>query len=364
MTAAYEVGSSIASAQRSSEASFTIAQPIAKNAFGRSTRLLDKIVGLEVDVARHQIVEAYEDYLATVLIAYHTWNEDYENLQIGRSSYQENKKLLDNMEERRKQKIALPIDVNKITVQVLAKQETLVELEKQYQDSFNVVRRMTRSAGSEELVPEPPAAQALSPDGFEAAFARFKEESRTFDILRKLEERSSLAVARDADDLLPSINLLVGYEVSGEDYDVRRADDLLYAGISLVWPFLDQVQRAEYEVSKISADKTKLNTTNTYFRLYTQLANLYLQIERELKLRELADEKMTLARSIVKDEGENYAFGKATLNDLIQAVNVLDNNRFSKILHDARHAKLMVEWLRLTDQLISRSEIRGLDRRE
>ena len=63
--------------------------------------------------------------------------------------------------------------------------------------------------------------------------------------------------------------------------------------------------------------------------------------------------------AIVKDETENYSFGKVTLNDYIQAVNVLDSNRFNKVLHESRHRKLLIEWLRLMDQLVSRKEIQG-----
>ncbi len=352
----YGVGSSIASSNRSSSASVTIAQPILENAFGRSTRLLSKIVGLEVDVARHQVTEAYEDYLAAVLGAYHAWYEAYENLKIGRSSYNENKKLLDNMEERQKQKIALSIDVNKVKIQVLAKKEKLVELEEAYENVLNVVKQMVRQETGAELIPQAPAADPFT-DDFETAFRRFNEESRTFDILRKLEKKSGLEVSRDADDLLPSIELQVGYEVSGAEYDIRRREDLLFAAVSVAWPFPDQVERAEYEVSKILSDKARLTTTNTYFRLYTQLVNLYLQIEREEKLKALAEEKTGLARSVLEDETENYSFGKVSLNDYIQAVNALDTNRFSKVLHDARFALLVIEWRRLTDRLISKKEI-------
>ncbi len=352
----YGVGSSIGSSNRSSGASVTIAQPILENAFGRSTRLLSKIVGLEVDVARYQVTEAYEDYLAAVLGAYHAWYEAHENLKIGESSYRENKKLLDNMEERRQQKIALPIDVNKVKIQVLAKKETLVGLEEAYESSLNVIKQIIRDDGTVRLVPAAPVTAPLDED-FETAFRRFHEESRTFDILKKLEEKSRLQVSRDADDLLPSIELQAGYEVSGAEYDIRRRDDLVFAAVSIAWPFPDQLERAEYEVSKLLADKAKLSTTNTYFRLYAQLVNLYLQIAREEKLKTIAAEKIELASAVLKDETENYSFGKVTLNDYIQAVNTLDTNRFSKVLHDTRHALLLIEWRRLTDRLITKKEI-------
>ena len=358
----YEAGASLGSARESGELSFSIAQPIAENAFGRSTRLLDKIVGLEVEVARHQITEAYEDYLATVMLAYYDWYADYENYQISRRSYEENLKLLDNMNERANQKIALPIDVNKVKLQVLSRQERMIEFEERYRNSTNVIARMIRRTDDFDFMPARPPVAADLPGEFKQRFQTFHDDSRTFSILNKLENLSSLEVAREADDLLPSINLIAGYTVSGDDYGIDNEDNFVYAGIELEWPFGDQVDKAEYEVSQIADDRQKLITTNTYYRIYTQLQNLDLQIEREKNLGKIADERITLAVSILEDETENYSFGKVTLNDYIQAFNDLDSNRFNKIERDVTYRKLVVEWLRLTDQLVTPAGVARQDR--
>lgn len=357
---AYNVGASIASAEKASKLSFNVSQPIARNAFGRSTKLLDKIVGLEMDVARHQIVEAYEDYLAAITAVYYNWYEDYENLHIGQSSYTENLKLLDNIRKRQAQNIALPIDVNKVELQVLAKKENVFELEEKLKTSLHVIQAIIRHEGNEQLVPVEPVAPVSLTESFDQLFDLFSKNSRTFQILKKLEEKSSLQVARDADDLFPSINLIAGYELQGEDYNMENSDDVLFAGVEFKYPFGNQVEKAEHEVSKVLVDKSKLETQNTYYRLYAQLIGLYLQIDRESKLIKIADEKIALARAIVKDETENYSFGKVTLNDYIQAVNVLDSNRFNKVFHESLHKKLLIEWLRLMDQLVSRKDIQRL----
>ena len=123
------------------------------------------------------------------------------------------------------------------------------------------------------------------------------------------------------------------------------------------WPIGHQVDRAEYEISRILQRRTQLSTTNTYYQLYTQLRNLHLQLEREKKLIEIARERIDLAESVLKDEAENYSFGKVTLNDYIQAVNALDTTRFNKISHEALYKKLIVEWLRLLDRLVQFRDI-------
>ncbi len=353
----YEAGSSIGSSSNSSNFSFSIAQPIAENAFGYSTRLLDKIIGLEIDIAKHQIVEAYEDYLAAVMTVYYTWYEDYNNLIIARSSYEQNLKLLDNIEERQNENIALPVDVNKVKLQLSSKKEKLIKLEEQYKNTLNIVKQIIRYVNGKTIIPEEPFKYTSLEESFEYKFEKFTKESRTFKILRKLEEKSSLEVARDANDLLPSIDFLVGYKVAGEKYRIEDEDNMLFAGVSIEWPFPGQVEKAEYEISRIEDKKTGLSTKNTYHKLWSQLSNLYLEIEKKEQLIKIANEKIELANGILKDEAENYSFGKITLNDYIQAVNDLDTARFSKISHDAAYKKLLVEWLRLTDKLVERKNI-------
>jgi outer membrane protein TolC len=363
----YETGASLTSDNLSSKATFLLSQPIAKNAFGHSTRLLDKIVGLEVDVARYQVVEAYEDYLALVLTAYYNWVEDYKNLAIGKKSYQSNLELLDDIYQRKEEKIAKSIDVNKVKLQVMSKEERLIELEEQYQKSLNIIKRIIRYKKDTPLVPaSSEGIDSLAAD-FEALFEQFHENSRTFKILEKLENASGLKVARDANDLLPSINLLIGYEVGGNKYAMEDDDNFLYAGMQIDWPFGHQVQRAEYEIAKILERRAKLITTNTYYDLHTQLRNLYLQLEREKKLIKIIEQRIELAEAVLEAEAKNYSFGQVSLNDYIQAVNALDANRFNQVLHQALYQKLMVEWFRLTDQLVRykdiESQIKKLDKK-
>ena len=362
LTAEYTSTPSSTSTVNSSEFAFTVSQPIAENAFGKATRLKDKIVGVEIDVARHQIIEAYEDYLAAIITGYYDWHEAYENLRIGESSYAENLKLMDNIKERQKSSIALDIDVNKINLQVLAKKETLIGLEEKYQNALNFIKEAIRHSTDEVIVPQEPDVYENLNVSFESDYEKFKGESRTHQVLKLLEDKSSLAVDKDADDLLPSINLLIGYKVDGDDHEIRNEEAMTFAAISMEWPFPDQLERAEYETAKIVLDKQKLTTTSTRYRLYTDIKDLFQIIGLEEKLGVIAQEKIGLAQAVLEDETENYSFGKITINDYIQAVNVLDSNRFNQVLHDAQYRKFTIEWLRITDQLISKKDIKTYNR--
>lgn len=351
--------SSVTAATRaiSSELDVYISQPIAENAFGRDTRLLDKIVGIEIDVAEYQIIEAYEDYLASLIQVYLNWYSACKDVETAQNSYNENMKLLENIKERQRNSIALLIDVNKVKAQVLAKEESLICLKNQYTKYLDMVRQAMRCKEKITLGPQDPHLYDNSVIVFDDGYARFCRESRTYQILSLLEKKSSLQVERDAGELLPSIDLRVGYLLEGDKYDLQKSRRTVYGSIALEWPFLGQIEQAQHQTSKITFQKRQLSNQSAYADLYTKLKNIYDVIEQERMLIALAGEKIRLAEAIVKDETKNYSYGKVALNDLIDEINKLEDSKFNKVTHMVQLRKFIVEWLRLTDSLVTKEKI-------
>ncbi|MBD3271454.1 MAG: hypothetical protein GF384_02805 [Elusimicrobia bacterium] len=341
-----------------SEMEFTISQPIAKNAFGRTYRLDEAIIGIENEIASFQIVEAYEDYLASIIKIYYNWYEAYTSMQTAESSYRENLKLLKNIEERRTNNIALRVDVNKITLQVLAKKEDLIALTNQYHEELNLVKEAIRYQGYEAIKPVNPTLYRSVTIDFDGDFQKFFEQSRTARILNLIESKTNHEVDKYANNLFPSLNLLFTHQIDGDDYDVNSPEKEYHAGIEIELPVPSSVERAQYRTALIENRKSVLNRANTYSRLSTQLRNLYENIQTEKQLISIAEEKLMLGEEILEDETENYSYGRVTLNDLIQEINKHDQNRFNKILSELRYKTLVLEWQRLTDQLITRDKIK------
>ena len=357
--ASYDLNPVGASGRASSSAGLTLTQPIAENAFGKSTRLLSKLVGVEVEVARHQIVEAYEDYFAAITGFYLDWYQAYENLRIAESSYKENEKLLDNMRARRKARVADRIDVDKITLQVLAKKERLIQFQERHASRLNLVRRALRERAPIDWVPVRPEGAFAAPEDRAAAAAAFRESGRTFRILRLLERQSALTTARELDDLLPSLELFAGVERTGFSRGIDRPrEDRALGGFSLQFPLGNQVDRAEAETAKIAERKRALGTVNADWRLSADLDNLALFIGREKELLDVSTQKIGLARSVLDEETENYTFGKVSLNDYIESVNRLDSVRFEEIDRFVQWRRLNLEWRRLTDSLVDDAVVR------
>lgn len=347
LTGTYTTASSSVSYDNSSSFTFVFSQPIAQNAFGRQTRLLGKITDIAADLARYQIVEAYEDYLAAVFKQYYDWYQSYQELKIAESSYKENTKLLDNIKQRQKNSIALAVDVNKIEIQVLAKKEKLVELQNEYDQNLAQIKKILRYDQRQDIAPVEPGLYALVPQYMPSDYA-----VRTVKTLTLMKKSSALNVDYAAEDLLPSVELFAAYNVSGTHNDIRNELNKVYAGVKIDLSLTDSVDRAEYDVAMINDRKTGLSVDSISAQLKTDIEKLFSQIKSEEMLLSIAASKVRLAEDVLKDETENYSYGKISLNDYISAVNLLDANRFSQQLHSTELRRLIIEWLRITDTLV------------
>jgi len=248
--------------------------------------------------------------------------------------------------------VDLPVDVNKVGLQVAVKEEGVITLQNTYNEYLNMIIESIRYEDEKELQPDIPSAYEGTIIDFKKDYAIFNTESRTSRILKMLEDKSSLEVDKYADELFPSIDLIAGYSLDGSGHDIKDSDQRVFAGVSVEWPLPGAVERANYETSKIDQRKSTLSSENIHLRLRTNLKNLNDQITKENELIVIAQEKISFAESILADEKENYSLGRTTLNDFIDEVNRLEENKFNKIFHEVQLKRLIVEWLRLTDSLV------------
>ena len=358
MTASYRNDYSVSRLRNESEFSIALVQPVAENAFGKATLLQEKLTGIENDLARYQIAEAYEDYLASLIRLYYDWYAASENLRTATTAYKDAEKQLDNILERERNAIALPIDVNKIKVQAVSRKETMVSLRDDYRAFTRLVMEAVRDDDGRIPVPVKPESNVrVQSTGLDRQLRSFRGSSRTSSMLELLEKKADTGVLLQADRLLPSINLTAGYDISGDDRFFTASEQGVFAGITMEWPLPDKQEAARHEISRINRTRVSLSNSNTKLSLETALTNLYRSIENQQLLIRLANDKIALSESIVRDEKKNYSLGKTGLNDLIDAVNRLEEHRFSCISREIEKQKLIVEWKRLTDTLVREKDI-------
>ncbi|MFH1380459.1 MAG: TolC family protein [bacterium] len=357
LDAAYRTTPQSGSNDASSSLAFTISQDIARNAFGTVERYRSRIIDIENDIALYQVTEAYEDYLAALITLYYGWYEAYENFNTAEAAHRASLQLLDNIRERQTSRIAKDVDVNKIMLQVFAKEESLVGFRQEFEEYRVHIRSAIRDSGSASLIPTDPAGfKEIEPD-LDADLKRFNEKSRTICILNLLKTGSDLQVDRYANGLLPSACLSLRYGMLGLGSSLDDPEKEIAGGISLQIPIPSQTERASYKSALVDQEKTRLSNSNVRIRLTDEVGILFNQIQETKRLVVLADRKIALSNSIVTDETEEYSFGRTTLTDLIGEVDKLDANRLSRIRQHIRYKNLLLEWLRLTDTLIYRKDI-------
>ncbi len=340
-----------------------VAQPIAENAFGHANRLAEKISGLEIELAQHQMVEAYQDYLAQSMKTYYSWYAAQMRVTTSETTFRENRKLLENVRARKRNRIADQSDVNKIHVQVLSKESTLISLKKTLLDLTLVIRQAIGVTTPDALQPMEPETYHPLKKAFAYEYAGFVQNSRTQHILKLLERKNGVEVAQYADQLLPSIEILLGYTAEGSDEAFAGRKNAMYAGLAVEIPFLNDTKQWRYALAKTKHKKTKLANMNTHKQLRTDLETLYTDILSTQKQLAIAKQKVSLSEAVLKSETKYYMQSRAELNDLILAGNDLEENRYQQIYLTMQYNILMIEWLRLTDQLIRKEDIRRVEQK-
>ncbi|MBN1595285.1 TolC family protein [candidate division FCPU426 bacterium] len=354
-----EYGLSSSNVLNQSYSTFTLAvsQPIARNAFGHANRLLAQISGLEIELASHQMIEAYEDYLARVMQVYYSWYSAYAHWQAEKTTHREYLRLLANVQARRQSRIADQTDVNKVRVQVLEREANLLSLEQACREEENRVKQIMGMAPSETLVPAEPALYQEDKVDFAEAFAHFTEKSRTEKIIKILESKAGKELDRQADALLPSANLLLGYAAEGTDevFDSRKNE--VFAGVEIDMPFFNDHGQWRRDMSEKLLKQEKASAASKRLQLRTELENLLHARQKTVERRDLAEQKMKVSEDILRDENRYYLQGRAELNDLILAANNLEQARYLHIQLSVQCNVLLLEWLRLTDQLVSAQDL-------
>ncbi|MCP4131756.1 MAG: TolC family protein [bacterium] len=339
--------------------SFTamVSQPIAKNAFGYGNRLEEKITDLSIEVVRYQIVEAYEDYFASLIALYYQWYSDYANVINAEFSLAENKKLLRNIQARKKYSIAFQSDVDKINLQFIEKQENLYTMQNTYRKTEQIIYQAAGYKKTKRLIPRFDAYSEKDID-FNKGYGRFTAQSRTYTILSLLEKKGSLEVKRNAHNLLPSVSLLLGYSRNGTGYLLEESVDSVFAGATFEYSLMRQKEKALHKTSKIEHKKAVLSAENLKRKLERDLKNLYDQIELERKLVDISERKIKLGQRVVRSELKNYRQARASLSDVIVVFNKLESYKYEKVHHTAQLHTLRIEWLRLNDQLVSKNDMK------
>ena len=334
--------------------SFDLVQPIAQNAFGRNNREIIKLAKISNEVIEIQLLEAYESYLASLIVLYYSWYSDYNTLQQSLLSYKTSEQLYNEMKKMFSYKIADKLDLNKSLVQLLSKEEKLISAKSLFKRKTVLINMASGKKKDYLCKPELTPFKELTIDDLKKMKTGFFADSRTINMLELIEDKSDMEKNISTDLLLPSADLYASYNLEGAGYGFEQGDlnHSLKLGFRLNYEILSKKVHAQIEMKEIDIKKNRLSAKNKIVELKSDLNNLIEEISNIEALINLSHKKVALSKSVADGEFSDYQLGKSGLNFLLQAINSRDSEESRLTSYIVQHNLLLVEFYRLSDSLV------------
>ncbi|MDA3851428.1 MAG: TolC family protein [Spirochaetaceae bacterium] len=332
--------------------SFYIGQELAQGAFGRGHQYNVDQADINQRLARFQLTEVYEDYLAAAASIWFDWQLSYAGLQNAQLSYEENQRLLENVRRRAANSIASSSDVDRSLLQMLTKEETLITAQADYQQKTLLIHRYTGLPEALEIIPE----DFISfPENWEVSLPESAKNlnTRSSKILQLLIDTAENQYLLQQDDILPSVQLYLNYDINGSGYNFENLGSTLSFGISaeIDWP--NPHGQASLERLRLNHLKEQQTADSRLQGYWWDLRLLYSRIELIDKLLISAQKKSDAAQRVYQARNEDYRQGRCTLTELISDQNSLQSARHVLLTRKINSNALRLEWFRLTDQLVT-----------
>ena len=335
-----------------------IEQSIVQNAFGIQVRKESKKLDKENQSIYLQSVEAYEDYMATIIKEFLDWRLIYLEILATKDLYNQANRFQKFLENRRKRNVARKVDVEKGILESLRYKENLVALEGSFVTQRSNIAKRSNLSYKEKFIPgEVPDFYKEKID-YEKGKEKAMETTRTLQALQNLREAGQLEISVRREDLYPEVNFLAGFNYDDSNRFGTPTDrQEIFLGFRFNWPIFDRPDRGELKkakfdhISAILAEKEYQK--NLEAALIAQIERIQLSQERL----NISQKKWHLSQSIIKAERRRYERGQIDLEILILAHQDLAQNRYAYLENRIRLDKEIIEWLRLTDQLVRKGKV-------
>jgi outer membrane protein TolC len=269
------------------------------------------------------------------------------------NEYKETLKLYENTSNRYANLIANTLDINRIKLTVLEKEENLIQAKESMEKNMRKIKDFMRSKSNDFIKPEKSDVEIDINSDFDSTFENKMAKSRTFQILAELEKQGITAAEIKKRALMPSAKLFAVFKREGTGYfPSEGTTQNLSLGISINKLFPAKKEKDEYNSALIDSRQTILSNEINKDNIKLELLELYNEINKIEKILTLYNNKLKSANIILQEEEKNFAIGKTQLKDYIDAINSRDS-----IIHSIENLKseynsYKIEWLRLTDNLV------------
>lgn len=323
-----------------------VSQDIIRNAFGKSYRLQAKKTKIAKDILHTQIVEAYEDYLALLHSIYLQWYSASEKRKAFEKTWQEEKRLLNVIAQKRRLGAAHEDELTRARVKVIEAQQNVVEIQAE-EENIQARIRMLMGEQSLKRTPEIPILTQFADTGVER-----QAGYRTYKLIDLMQQENALSLQLALDELLPSTKLFAGYSLLSRSLSMDKPDHKMYFGASFTLNFTQKKERANYEVAQLNQKDIDLYAKELKRRFLLNIESLERQWIASQEIARLAQEKERLATLAVQQLTRQYNIGKTSFQDLVAARQSLADARQSAVQHMTNSLYYQIELLRLKDELV------------
>ncbi len=331
-----------------------VEQDLLRNSFGSTTRAQSDMLDIENQILYLQIVQAYEDYVETKMQAFVTLQKAYLELQAAENLQQQSQKIQQNIVERRRNNIALDVDVDRITLQNLVNEESLMSAQAQ-------VRQQAQAL---ELTLGYPVdlSKGLQPwDMPMPTLDRVTElvpSTRTMQIAALQEKALTQSAFLAKRQRYPDLNLVLG--ITRDEFtrfNVAADRNELVVGFNVSAPLGDSQLKAQEKSARLTAALASTDRELTQRDLKLNLQTLAIDIQNQEKVHAIAQKKLKVSTRIVDQEKLRYNRGQIDLEQWIDAQNTLKDNQLQAIESAVDLTSLILQWQNLSDQLVQKDDV-------
>lgn len=320
-------------------------QDIYRNFFGQDARFERET--LEMEQGRQNLVleEAHEDFLFSLLTEYLDYQKKANALVLSEHALKEAMEWERYMKDRLANQVALEIEVDKATIEVLKLES---ERLKQKKEKEALKKALSARLGHPitEPLPELFTAKTLPP-------------SQEIEKLRKVRELSlSARVLKNESELMtyehrPSLKLIGGYYVDeSERFSTTIDRTEVVVGLRLEVPFFDVTHDATYQHRLKGAaikDSERRLKEQEILEEINKASAMHGSLLSELALK---NRTLTLLARLVKEEERRFEYAKVDYDGLLTLKTSLANARIERSDLKLEVQKAYLEYLSLTDQLL------------
>ncbi len=334
---------------------FRLNQSLWRNSFGSNTRQNETALNRQREALELQVVEVYEDYL------YEKTN-DYVELQLAKLNFQNAERQLKQAQElernitnRFRQNIASETDLARAKVQTLNRQESALVAKSNYEVLAFKLSQMMGDRVDYLVEPAPlnfeDKVSAILAEDLKTTESR---SSRQLRLLELEEESAKILFDVQKDQTRPDLNLVAGYSVDDSSrFSSRVNRKEAIVGFRFDIPFGDSANQARSDLASLEYTQARLARSRQVRTFEQEVNEAREMIRKNFSQFKLIEERVKLTESIAKDEERRYLVGRLTLEALLEAREGWFSGQSELLQAKAELNRSVLNWLRLTDQLIT-----------